>query len=164
MRLFVCMLNPLVQENITLYCPLWWKPLLYSLSLLFFIITSSYNARFSLTLNDLAFLEAIFIALFAPMTTYLKDLTKSIGRYGGLSWQKMGLRIFGSTSSISTWCKEFWLAWGGNASSTCLNDPWQYTLTEMWENITHYVAFLVQHQLFSMSYLMSAHNYKRCLR
>ena len=23
----------------------------------------------------------------APMTTYLKDLTQSIGRYGGLSWQ-----------------------------------------------------------------------------
>ena len=36
------------------------------------------------------------------MTTYLKDLTQSIGRYGGLSWQKLGLRIFGSTSSIST--------------------------------------------------------------
>ena len=25
--------------------------------------------------------------LHAPMTTYLKDLTQSIGRYGGLSWQ-----------------------------------------------------------------------------
>ena len=25
--------------------------------------------------------------LFAPMTTYLEDLTESIGRYGGLSWQ-----------------------------------------------------------------------------
>ena len=24
---------------------------------------------------------------FAPMTTYLKDLTQSIGRYSGLSWQ-----------------------------------------------------------------------------
>ena len=48
--------------------------------------------------------------LLAPMTTYLEDLTQSIGRYGGLSWQKLGLRIFGSTSNISTWCKEFWLA------------------------------------------------------
>ena len=27
------------------------------------------------------------ILLLAPMTTYLKDLTQSIGRYGGLSWQ-----------------------------------------------------------------------------
>ena len=25
--------------------------------------------------------------LLAPMTTYLEDLTQSIGRYGGLSWQ-----------------------------------------------------------------------------
>ena len=44
--------------------------------------------------------------LLAPMTTYLEDLTQSIGRYGALSW-KTGLRVFGSTSSISTWCKEF---------------------------------------------------------
>ena len=28
-----------------------------------------------------------FLLLFAPMTTYLKDLTQSIGRYSGLSWQ-----------------------------------------------------------------------------
>ena len=27
------------------------------------------------------------VLLHAPMTTYLKDLTQSIGRYGGLSWQ-----------------------------------------------------------------------------
>ena len=26
--------------------------------------------------------------LLAPMTTYLEDLTQSIGRYGGISWQK----------------------------------------------------------------------------
>ena len=125
----------------------------------FFHITSSYKAYFLHTNRSWE-----QYLLLAPMTTYLKDLTQSIGRYGGLSWQKLGLRIFGSTSSISTWCKEFWQAWGGKASSTCLNDPWQYTLTEMWENITHYIVFLVQHQLFNMSYLMSAHNYKRCLR
>ena len=124
-------------------------------------ITRSYKAYFLHNNRSYIFREQFL--LHAPMTTYLKDLTQSIGRYDGLSWQKLGLRIFGSTSSISTWCKEFWLAWGGKASSTCLNDPWQYTLTEMWENITHYVVFLVQHQLFSMSYLMSAHNYKRCL-
>ena len=33
-----------------------------------------------------AYLERNFLLL-APMTTYLKDLTQSIGRYGGLSWQ-----------------------------------------------------------------------------
>ena len=63
MDLFVCMLNPLVKKNVMLYCPLWWQPLLCSLSLLVFAITSSYNAQFSLTLNDLTLLEAIFIAL-----------------------------------------------------------------------------------------------------
>ena len=41
--------------------------------------------------------------LLAPMTTYLKDLTQSIGRYSGLSLQNW-FRDFGSTSSISTWC------------------------------------------------------------
>ena len=61
----------------------------------------------SLILNDLILLEAILIALFAPMTTYLKDLTQSIGRYGGLSKQDLGLRVFGCTSSISTWCGIF---------------------------------------------------------
>src|SRR3989337_3232353 len=34
--LFVCMLNLLVQKNVTLYCPLMWQPLLCRLSLLFF--------------------------------------------------------------------------------------------------------------------------------
>ena len=32
------------------------------------------------------------------MTTYLKDLTQSIGRYGGLS-NKIGFKGFGCTSS-----------------------------------------------------------------
>ena len=136
--------------------------LYYAVHQFYFIhVTRSYKTYFLHTSQSYIF-RGQFLLL-APMTTYLKDLTQSIGRYGGLSWQKLGLRIFGSTSSISTWCKGFWLAWGGKASSTCLNDPWQYTLTEMWENITDYLVFLVQHQLFSMSYLMSAHNYKRCL-
>ena len=48
-----------------------------------------------------------FYCLFAPMITYLKDLTQYIGRYGGLSKQDLGLRVFGCTSSISTWCGIF---------------------------------------------------------
>ena len=40
---------------------------------------------FSQTNKSYIFREQFF--LFAPMTTYLKDLTQSIGRYGGLSWQ-----------------------------------------------------------------------------
>ena len=68
-------------------------------------ITRSYKAYFLHTNKSYVFREQVL--LHAPMRTYLKDLTQSIGRYGGLSWQKLGIRIFGSTSSISTWCKEF---------------------------------------------------------
>ena len=70
-------------------------------------ITRSYKAYFLRTNKSCIFREQFL--LLALMKTYLKDLTQSIGRYGGLSWQKLGLRIFGSTSSISTWCKEFGL-------------------------------------------------------
>jgi hypothetical protein len=31
---------------------------------------------------------------FAPMTTYLKDLIQSIGRYSGLSWHETGFKGF----------------------------------------------------------------------
>jgi hypothetical protein len=41
------------------------------------------------------------------MTTYLKDLAQSIGRYGGLSKIGFGLSVFGCTSSIPTWCGIF---------------------------------------------------------
>ena len=68
-------------------------------------ITRSYKAYFLHTNKSYMFREQFL--LHAPMTTYLEDLTQPIGRYGGLSWQKLGLRIFRSTSSISTWCKEF---------------------------------------------------------
>ena len=70
-----------------------------------FHITRPYKVYFLHTNKSYIFREQFL--LHATMTTYLKDLTQSIGRYGGLSWQKLGLRIFGSTSSISTWCKEF---------------------------------------------------------
>ena len=73
-----------------------------------FHITRSYKAYFLHTNKSYIFREQFL--LHATVTTYLKDLTQSIARSGGLSWQKLGLRIFGSTSSISTWCKEFWLA------------------------------------------------------
>ena len=63
MRLFVCMLNPLVQENVTYIAP-YDSNIYYAVHRFYcFAITSSYNAQFSLTLNDPTFLEAIFIAL-----------------------------------------------------------------------------------------------------
>ena len=42
------------------------------------------QSLFSFIINDHTYLGAIFIA-FAPMTTYLKDLIQSIGRYGRLT-------------------------------------------------------------------------------
>ena len=48
-------------------------------------ITRSYKAYFLRTNKSCIIREQLL--LLAPMTTYLKDLTQSIGRYGGLSWQ-----------------------------------------------------------------------------
>ena len=51
----------------------------------FFPITSFYKVYFLHTNRSYIFREQFL--LHAPMATYLKDLTQSIGRYGGLSWQ-----------------------------------------------------------------------------
>ena len=51
----------------------------------FFHITRLYKAYF-LHINKSYILREQFLLL-APVTTYLMDLTQSIGRYGGLSWQ-----------------------------------------------------------------------------
>ena len=48
-------------------------------------IRRSYKAYFLRTNKSYIFREQFL--LLAPMTTYFKDLTQSIGRYGGLSWQ-----------------------------------------------------------------------------
>ena len=76
-----------------------------------FVQCSSYTKRSNTFRSN-------FYCLIAPMTTYLKDLTQFIGRYGGLSNQELGLRVFGCTSSISTWCGIFGhQRWGAN--TTC---------------------------------------------
>ena len=51
----------------------------------FFHITSTYKAYFLNTKRSYIF-RGKFLLL-APMTTYLKDLTQTIDRYSGLSWQ-----------------------------------------------------------------------------
>ena len=51
----------------------------------FFHITRSYKAYFLHTNKSYIFREQFL--LHATMTTYLKDITQSIGRYDGLSWQ-----------------------------------------------------------------------------
>ena len=56
-------------------------------SFYFFHITRSYKAYFLHTNKSYIFREQFL--LHATMTIYLKDLTQSIGRYGGLSWQNL---------------------------------------------------------------------------
>ena len=51
----------------------------------FFNITRSYKAYFVHT--NKSYIFRVQFLLLAPMITYLKDLTQSIGRYDGLSWQ-----------------------------------------------------------------------------
>ena len=48
-------------------------------------ITSISQDRIKLISSTL--INHTYFREFATMTTYLKDLTQSIGRYGGLSWQ-----------------------------------------------------------------------------
>ena len=62
MRVIFCMLNPLVQKKRHVVLPL--KMITFIMQSIAFILChpSSYNAQFSLTLNDLTLLEAIFIA------------------------------------------------------------------------------------------------------
>ena len=51
----------------------------------FFHITRSYKAYFLHTNKSYIFREQFL--LHTTMTTYLKDLTQSIDRYGGFSWK-----------------------------------------------------------------------------
>ena len=79
----------LVQKNVTLYVTCVWTFIMQSVAFIA-SITRSYKAYFLRTNKSCIFREQFL--LLASMTTYLKDLTQSVGRYGGLSWQKLGLR------------------------------------------------------------------------
>ena len=85
MRFYGWMHKILMRNNVTLYCPLWCETLLCSLSLLLLPQQVRTKLIFSALISH-TYLESNFLLL-APMTTYLKDLIQSIGRYGGLSWQ-----------------------------------------------------------------------------
>ena len=58
----------------------------------FFHITSSYQAYFLHTNGSYIFREQFL--LLVAMTTYLKDLTQSIGSYGGLLKIRLGFKGF----------------------------------------------------------------------
>ena len=85
MRFYGWMHKILMKKNVTLFatCD---RDVYYAVRLFYFFpITSSYKAYFLRTNRSYIFREQFL--LHAPMTTYLKDLTQSIGRHGGLSWQ-----------------------------------------------------------------------------
>ena len=83
MRFYGWMHKILMQNNVTLYCPLYVN-LYYAVRRFYcFHITRSYKAYFLHTNRSYIFREQFL--LHATMTTYLKDLTQSIGRYDGLS-------------------------------------------------------------------------------
>ena len=46
---------------------------------------------------------------FVPMITYFKDLTQSIGRYGGLLKHGFGFKVL-DAQVVSLLSAEFWLA------------------------------------------------------
>ena len=50
-------------------------------------ISSISHDRIKLTQTNKSYIFREQFLLLALMTTYLKDLTQSIGRYGGISWQ-----------------------------------------------------------------------------
>ena len=82
--------------------------------------TSSYKAYFLCTNKSYIFREQ-FLFL-APMTTYLKDLTQSIGRYGGHSWQNW---VYGYSEAqvVSLLGAENLARMRGKGKPNMLDDP-----------------------------------------
>ena len=91
----------------------------------FFHITRSYKAYF-LHINRSYIFRGKFL-LHAPMTTYLKDLTQSIGRYGGLSWQNWVERYL-EAQVVSLLGAKNLASMRGKSKINMLDDPRQYTL------------------------------------
>ena len=69
-----------------------WTFIMQSVAFISSISHDRIKLIFSHTNKSYIFKEQFLLP--APMTTYLRDLTQSIGRYGGLSWQN--------------WFKGFW--------------------------------------------------------
>ena len=82
----------------------------------FFHLTSSYKAYFLHTNRSYIFREQFL--LLAPMTTYLKDLTQSIGRYDGLSWQNWFMGCLEAQVLYLLGAKDL-ASIRGKANSTC---------------------------------------------
>ena len=94
----------------------------------FFHITRSYKAYFLHT-NKSYIVREQFLFL-APMTTYLKDLTQSIGRYGGHSWQNW-FWGYSEARVVSLLGAKNLASMRGKGKLNMLDDPWQYTLFQI---------------------------------
>ena len=76
--------NPNAKERHFILPLVIWTFIMQSVTFISSISHDRINFIFSHTNKSYVFREQFL--LHAPMTTYLKDLTQSIGRYGGLSW------------------------------------------------------------------------------
>ena len=90
----------LVKWNITLILPLVMVTFIWHSGIFITLPSQVHTKLISLPIKDHTYLRQFLLD--APMTTYLKDLTQSIGSYSGLSWKKLGLGFFGCTGNIST--------------------------------------------------------------
>ena len=63
--------------------------------------------------------------LLAPMTTYLMDLTQSIGRYGGLSWQNW-FKGYSEAQIVSLLSAKNLASMREKGKLNMLDDPRQY--------------------------------------
>ena len=74
------------------------------------------------------YLESNFIA--CNMTTYLKDLTQSIGRYGGLSWQNWFKGCLEAQVIFLLGAKNL-ASMRGKGKINLLDDPRQYNVSDI---------------------------------
>ena len=59
----------------------------------FISLPSQDRTKFIFPYNKRSYIfKSNFLFLHAPMTTYLRGLIQSIGRYGGLSWKETGFK------------------------------------------------------------------------
>ena len=68
------------------------------------------------------------------MTTYLKDLTQSIGRHGGVSWQNWVKGCL-DAQVVSLLGAKVLASIRGKSKLNMLEDPWQYNFYS--DKITH---------------------------
>ena len=83
-------------------------------------ITRSYKAYFLRTNKSCIFRGQFLLP--TPMTTYLKDLTQSIGIYGGLSWQNWFKGCL-EAQVVSLLCANNLASMRGKGKLSMLDDP-----------------------------------------